>query len=68
MYSALGVIVILGGAAMAFIGAYGLFTYTEATTSELQEDQMWISIALLAGGLGLLAQGLMRYVPRITRE
>jgi hypothetical protein len=65
MYRALNIIVIIAGVVMAFIGAWGLITSGDASTAELQESQLWISIALLAGGIGLLASGLARILPAV---
>ena len=63
MYTVLNIIAVVAGVVMGFIGAWGLVTAGGASTPELQEDQLWIGIALFAGGIGLLAVGLARVLP-----
>lgn len=60
MRTVLSAVVLIAGVLTTFIGAWGLATFGSMSTNELQEMQMWIAIALLAGGLGLVALGIDR--------
>ena len=67
MYRAASMLAIVLGVFMAFIGLWGLITAGDASTAELEEDQLWIGIALLCGGVSIAALALTRLVPR-TRD
>ena len=67
MYQALSWIMVLAAIVMGFIGVYGLVEAPNASTDELQEDQFWVAIALIAGAVGLLAGGLSRVLPATRR-
>ncbi len=55
MIRALQVVAIVAGGLTTFIGTWGLVELGEASTPELREMQMWICLALLAGGIGVMA-------------
>ena len=59
---------VVAAVVMGFIGIYGLVEAPNASTDELQEDQLWVAIALIAGAIGLLAGGLSRVLPAVTRD
>ena len=68
MYQALAWIMVVAAIVMGFIGVYGLIEAPNASTEELQEDQLWVAIALIAGAVGLLAGGLSRVLPTVRRD
>jgi hypothetical protein len=58
------IVTILGGAFTAFIGTWGAAAHRGKSTPELQEMTLWISLALLTAGLGLVAVGVARAMTR----
>jgi len=63
MTRVLNAIIIVSGAWTAFIGMWGLIESSSSSTTELQEMQLWISLALVSGGVGLITTGLARVIP-----
>jgi hypothetical protein len=66
MYRLLNIIAIIAGVVMGFIGAWGVIESISAgATSEAENEVIWIALALLAGGIGLVASGLARILPAV---
>lgn len=63
MAKVLNIVVVLAGFWTGMIGVWGFATYGGNSTAELQEIQMWLSMALISGGLGLIVTGVARLLP-----
>ncbi len=53
-------VTLAAGIVMVFFATWGLVIAGSMTTVELQEFQFWHSVALFAGGVGLLSTGAAR--------
>jgi hypothetical protein len=62
----LNIIAILAGIVMGFIGTWGLIdSISTGATADSEDGVIWITIALLAAGIGLISLGLARVLPAV---
>lgn len=60
MSTLLRIVILVAGGWMAFIGGWAVAIHRSKSTPELQQINLWTGLTLFAGGVGLLATGLLR--------